>query len=641
MNNSSNTPIQSLEFDEIKNNLKAYLQGQEQFKDYNFEGSALSIVLDLLAYNTHYQAFYANMAANESFIDSAVMRPSVVSLAKHLNYTPRSKKAAQLVVDISMGTDDVASLFTQRVIQGREFLNQGTVFRGKDVDGKAVNFVNLETYKAVRRGGENIVQDVTLYQGYLKQVAYVANTQGGSEAKFAIPDLNVDIDTLVVLVQRSQTDTTGSAQLWKRAIDINKLDSTSNVFFIQESRDGFWEVYFGDGVIGKAVENGNVVTLRYLVTNGSAGNGIGYDQTNANKVITSNDSRVDEVRIKTDDDDKVQVSFGGEDSEDIESIRYYAPRNYQAQDRAVTADDYKAILGREYASRADSFLIWGGEENDPPQYGKVYISIKPKVGTRLSSTEKQAIERTILGQRNLVTITPEVVDPDILYINPSVTVYYDESKTTLNKSGVETRIASLVKAYSTNYLGLFQRNFRLSKFSSIIDGSAPAINSNSTEITLSKQFEPNLGRAAPYTIKFDNPLLHPVDGYTPILSSTLFGYRDATSTAVVKPIVDCFLDDDGYGNVRVYKQVGSSKVVVLKNIGSIDYSTGTISLRNFIPEYLDDGQTSLKVTVTPEKKDIFARRNQIIIIDDLGISINAVPEKTTIDRSASDSPFTR
>ena len=271
MNNSSNTPIQSLEFDEIKNNLKAYLQGQEQFKDYNFEGSALSIVLDLLAYNTHYQAFYANMAANESFIDSAVMRPSVVSLAKHLNYTPRSKKAAKLVVDVSLGEESIASTFTQRVIQGREFIEQGQVFSGKDIDGKSVNFVTLESYKAVRRGGENIVQDVTLHQGYLKQVAYVANTQGGSEAKFTIPDLNVDIDTLVVLVQRSQTDTTGSAQLWKKATDINKLNSSSNVFFIQESRDGFWEIYFGDGVVGKAIENGNVITLRYLVTNGSAG----------------------------------------------------------------------------------------------------------------------------------------------------------------------------------------------------------------------------------------------------------------------------------------------------------------------------------------------------------------------------------
>ena len=425
MSNSSNIPIQSLEFDEIKNNLKAYLQGQEQFKDYNFEGSSLSIVLDLLAYNTHYQAFYANMAANESFIDSAVMRPSVVSLAKHLNYTPRSKKAAQLVVDVLMGTAASNDSFTQRVIQGREFLEQGTVFRGKDVDGKAVNFVNLETYKAVRRNGENIVQGVILSQGFLKQVSYIANTQGGTEAKFTIPDLNIDIDTLTVIVQRSQSDTTGSSQLWKKATDINKLDSTSSVFFVQEGRDGLWEIYFGDGIVGKAIENGNVVTLRYLVTNGSAGNGIGYDESGVSRAITSNDSRVSVVRIETDATGRVQVSFGGEDSEDIESIRYYAPRNYQAQDRAVTSDDYKALLGREYASRADSFFIWGGEENDPPQYGKVFISIKPKVGIRLSNAEKQAIERTILGQRNLVTITPEVVDPDIIFINPSVTVYYD------------------------------------------------------------------------------------------------------------------------------------------------------------------------------------------------------------------------
>lgn len=641
MSNTSNTPIQSLEFDQIKSNLKAYLQGQEQFKDYNFEGSALSIILDLLAYNTHYQAFYANMASNESFIDSAVMRPSVVSLAKHLNYTPRSKKAAQLIVDVSFGSDATTNSFSQRVIQGREFLEKGTVFRGKDVDGMSVNFVNTDTYKLVRRNGENLAQSVVLYQGTQKEVSYVANTQGGSKAKFTIPDMNVDIDTLDVVVVRSQTDSTGSAVLWKRATDINKLDSTSNVFFVQESRDGLWEVYFGDGIVGRGIENGNIVTLRYIVTNGVNGNGIGYNETSANRAITSADSRVAQVRIKTDVNGKVQVSFGGEDSEDIESIRYYAPRNYQAQDRAVTADDYKALLGREYANRADSFFIWGGEENDPPQYGKVYISIKPKVGTRLSTEEKQAIERTILGQKNLVTITPEVVDPDILYINPTVTVYYNEARTTLNKLGVEAKIAALIKVFNSNYLGLFERNFRLSNFSSVIDGSAPAIISNSATITLSKRFEPNLNQAAPYNIKFDNPLFHPIEGYTPILSSTLFGYKDATSSAIVKPTVDCYLDDDGYGNVRIYKQVGSSKVIVNKNIGTIDYGTGLITLRNFIPEYLSSGQTAISLTVQPKNNDIFARRNQIVMIDDLSISVTAVPEKTVFTAAASDTAFTR
>jgi len=641
MRNTSNTPINALGFDEIKSNLKEYLRGQDQFKDYNFEGSALNIILDLLAYNTHYQAFYANMAANESFIDSAAIRESVVSLAKHLGYTPRSKKAARLVVDAILTPGGVDTVFTQTVIQGKQFIERGTIFRGKDTNGKSVNFVNLDNYKAVRRGGDNIVRDIVLYQGYLKQVSFVANTQGGTNAMFIIPDRSVDIDTISLFVQRSQTDSTGSQELWNRSTDINRLNSTSNAFFVQESREGFWEIYFGDGIVGKAVENGNIVTIRYLVTNGSEGNGIGFDETSVKRAITCNDSRVTEVRIQTDDNDDVQVSFGGEDSEDTESIRFYAPRNYQAQDRAVTSDDYKAILGREYAQRAESFFIWGGEENDPPQYGKVFISIKPRVGSRLSTAEKRAIENTILGEKNLVTITPEVVDPDLLYINPSVKVYYDESKTTLNSTGVESRVVELIKTFGDSYLGLFQRNFRMSKFSSTIDGSSPAVNSNSTDITLTKRFEPNLGRAAPYTVNFDNALLHPVDGYTPILSSDIFGYTDTTSTAVVKPSVDAFMDDDGYGNIRIYKQVGTTKVYLSRNTGTIDYTTGKIFLRNFKVEYLDDGKTELSLTVVPQNRDIFARRNQIILIDPNSISVTTVAEKTVIDRGASDSAFTR
>jgi len=641
MRNTSNTPINALGFDEIKANLKEFLRGQEQFKDYDFEGASLNIILDLLSYNTHYQAFYANMAANESFIDSAAIRESVVSLAKHLGYTPRSKKAARLVVDAILTPGGVDTVFTQTVIQGKQFIDRGTIFRGKDTNGKSVNFVNLDNYKAVRRGGDNIVRDIVIHQGYLKQISFVANTQGGTNAMFTIPDRSVDIDTIVLFVQRSQTDSTGSQELWTRATDINKLNSTSNAFFVQESREGLWEIYFGDGIVGKAVENGNIVTVRYLVTNGSEGNGIGFDETTVKRSITCNDSRVTEVKIQTDDAGDVQISFGGEDSEDTESIRFYAPRNYQAQDRAVTTDDYKAILGREYAQRADSFFIWGGEENDPPQYGKVFISIKPRVGSRLSTAEKRAIENTILGEKNLVTITPEVVDPDLLYINPSVTVYYDESKTTLNSTGVESRVIELIKTFADSYLGLFQRNFRMSKFSSTIDGSSGAINANSTDITLTKRFEPSLGRAAPYAINFDNPLLHPVDGYTPILSSEIFRHIDTTSSATVKPVVDAFVDDDGYGNIRIYKQVGSTKVFLNRNTGSIDYETGKIFLRNLKIESLDDGKTELSLTVIPRNKDIFARRNQIVLIDPNSISVTTVPEKTVIDRGASDSAFTR
>lgn len=639
--NESNTPIQSLEFDEIKENLKAYLRGQELFKDYDFEGSSLSIILDLLAYNTHYQAYYANMAANESFLDSAVLRPSVVSLAKHLNYTPRSSKAAQLLVDVVLPGDEAT---TEGVLKGNIFLER-TPFFGKDLDGRTIPFVNLQTYKAVRRGSENLFQNVVLYQGSIKTIAFVANTQMGIEPKFTIPDLSVDIDTLDVFVQKSQNESIGANNLWSRGTDINILDSTSNVFFVQNNRDGLWEVYFGDGILGKAIENGNLVTLRYVVTEGSQGNGVGYNDGTAKRAITIGDRERQSlgegtfVRVRTDSTGKLITSFGGREAETTESIRYYAPRNYQAQDRAVTSEDYKAVLGREYSDRADSFFIWGGEENDPPQYGKVYISIKPKVGTRLSLEEKQAIERTVFGSKNLVTITPEVVDPDILFINPSITVYYDESKTTLNKTGVENRVAGIVRSFADSFLGLFERNFRLSKFSSTIDGSSPAINSNSTTITLTKRFEPNLSRPTPYTIKFDNALLHPIDGYTPILSSDVFGYRDLTSTALVKPLVDAFLEDDGFGNVRIFKVVGSQKVTLVRNIGTIDYTTGTVFLRNFFPEYLLTGKVELSLNVVPQNRDIFARRNQIILIESDSIQVTGIPEKTTIDRSASDAAF--
>ena len=639
--NQSNTPIQSLEFDEIKENLKAYLRGQELFKDYDFEGSSLSIILDLLAYNTHYQAYYANMAANESFLDSAVLRPSVVSLAKHLNYTPRSSKAAQLLVDVVLSGDGTT---VDGVLKGNIFLER-TPFFGKDLDGRTIPFVNLQTYKAVRRGSENLFQNVVLYQGSVKTIAFVANTQMGIEPKFTIPDLSVDIDTLDVFVQKSQNESIGANNLWSRGTDINVLDSTSNVFFVQSNRDGLWEVYFGDGILGKAIENGNLVTLRYVVTEGSQGNGVGYNDGTAKRAITIGDRERQSlgegtfVRVRTDSAGKLITSFGGREPETTESIRYYAPRNYQAQDRAVTSEDYKAVLGREYSDRADSFFVWGGEENDPPQYGKVYISIKPKVGTRLSLEEKQAIERTVFGSKNLVTITPEVIDPDILFINPSITVYYDESKTTLNKTGVENRVAGIVRSFADSFLGLFERNFRLSKFSSTIDGSSPAINSNSTTITLTKRFEPNLSRPTPYTIKFDNALLHPIDGYTPILSSDVFGYRDLTSTALVKPLVDAFLEDDGFGNVRIFKVVGSQKVTLVRNIGTIDYTTGTVFLRNFFPEYLLTGKVELSLNVVPQNRDIFARRNQIILIESDSIQVTGIPEKTTIDRSASDAAF--
>lgn len=635
MKNTSNTPINSLDFDEIKSNLKEFLRGQTQFKDYDFEGSSLSIILDLLAYNTHYQAFYANMVANESFLDSAVIRNSVVSLAKHLDYVPRSKKAATLVVDVYYPNDTAT---TDQVFKGTLFLEAGTLFRGVDENGKFINFVNLESMKVERRNGQNVAASVNLKQGILNRSSFVANTQEGNRPVFSIPDKDIDIDTLVARVSRSTTDSTGSGLLWNRVRDITRIDGTSPVFFVQQGRDSLWEMYFGDGIIGKALENGNVVTITYLKTSGSGGNNVGYDDSaSARSIRPVGDTDISEVVVLTDDDGNPNPSFGGREQEDTQSIKFYAPKAYQAQERAVTSNDYLAILGREYSDRADSFFIWGGEESDPPQYGKVFISIKPKIGIRLSLQEKQSIERTILQGRNLVTITPEVVDPDVISIQPRVLFYYDEGKTTLSASTIEGRISDFILAYTAEQLGRFSKNFRMSRLTSAINASSPASISSSMTILISKELELNLGSAFTYKISFDNPLYHPLDGYTPILSSEMFGYRDTTSTALVQPNVDAFMEDDGFGNIRIFKLVGPQKVYLVLKAGTVNYETGAIVLSNFKPEYLADGETSLKVTVEPRNPDILARRNQILQLIDP--QVTAVPERVIIDNNNSDSAF--
>lgn len=635
MNNESNIPIDSLEFDQIKQNLKDYLRGQQQFKDYDFEGSSLSVILDLLAYNTHYQAFYANMAANESFLDSATIRPSVVSLAKHLDYVPRSKKAATLIVDVNF--EDSLSV-TDNILSGKVFIEKNTVFRGIDQNGKVVPFVNLQTHKATRVGGRNAARGVVLTQGMLKSVSFVANTTEGNSPTFTIPDKNVDIDTLNISVRRSTNSSIGASALWKRGRDITKLSGDTQVFFVQEGNDGLWQFYFGDGIIGRAIENGNLITASYLITTGTEGNGIGFSDDIR---MAGNPQGFLSVTVQTDEDGNIVPSFGGEDSESVNSIKFYAPRSYQAQERAVTIDDYKALLGREYNQRSDNFFIWGGEENIPPQYGKVFISIKPKQGNRLSFGEKQAIQNSLLGERNLVTITPEVIDPDFLYIIPTVTVYYDEGKTTLTSESISVKIRQYIEIFNENELGGFNKNFRLSNFTSLIDATSPVINSNDTEFMLRKSFEPTLGRAATYNIRFDNPLYHPVDGYVPIISTESFGYEDILSSAYVKPKVDAYLEDDGYGNMRLYKMVNGQKITMKPKIGTVDYTTGFIVLQGFKPEYLADDRTDINVTVKPGSKDVYSRRNQIIQIDVNEVEVSAVPEKTKIYNSSTDSSFLR
>lgn len=635
----SNTPVRELDFDQIKRSLRDYLRGQDQFKDYDFEGSTMNILLDLLAYNTHYQAFYANMVANEAFLDSAVARNSVVSLAKHLGYNPRSKKAARAIVNIELVPD--ASGRTQpaytTVLAGREYIPSGTTFTTRNDRGKSVPFVTLEDYRFRVSGNRFIAENVALYEGSLKTTSFVVNTKDTLQ-KFIIDDTSIDIDTLSLRVQRSVTDSEGIQDIWTRTTDITKLNGDSTSFFVQESENGKWEVYFGDGIIGRAVENGNLITMIYLSTNGPEGNGLGSRDSAASPAFTVGNTEW-RVRVVVDDRGSPEPSFGGTDPETLKSIKYYAPRNYQAQERAVTADDYLTILAREYSLRSESFLVWGGEENDPPQYGKVFISVKPKNAARLTTPEKQAIARTILGDRNLITVIPEVVDADITYINPSITVYYNPQATNVTAEVLATGVRNKALEYSETNLDQFGKNFRLSKFNTFIDGLDASFNSNRIEIKLEKRLEPQFGRSLPYTIKFDNELLHPIEGYLPILESSEFLYPDLSSSLVSKPTVVAFFDDDGYGNLRIYKKVGEERIYLAKKVGTINYKTGLVDIKSFSPIGIPNGLIEINVRVRPNRGDVFVRRNQVLAINQNEVGVEMVQEKTIIERKATDASF--
>lgn len=625
-----NLPVDNLDFDAIKTSLKDFLRNQDKFKDYDFEGSGMNILLDLLAYNTHYQAFYANMVANETFIDSAVKRQSVVSLAKQLGYTPRSYRASTATIDIVWSNPSAA--FRASVARGEVFVNRGDIFTATG-GGSVFTFIPIENYKVVAEGNDCVVRNMEIKEGRLQTFTYVVNAADTAQ-RFIIPDTRVDTSTMRVRVTRSPKDTTGILDIWTPISDINSVDGSTNAYFLQEIDKQRYEVQFGDGIVGRKPADGNAIILEYLVTRGDEANGIQTFRYNGS-ITTA--GVTPSVSVAINEQGIPQSSYGGSEPEDIDSIRYYAPRNYQAQERTVTAEDYKTILTREYTS-ADSIQVWGGEESEPPQYGKVLISIKPQGATRLSTLEKLSIQNTILQKKNVLGINPEVVDPDYVYIVLNLAVRYDSNLTTLSAKDIERLVNESIVSYASEKLGKFGLNFRFSKFLSFIDGINQSITSTDADLRIQKRFEPIIGNPGVYTIKFnfDNQLYHPIDGYPPILSSTGFGYVDPSTGTEV----DAYMDDDGYGNIRIYKQVGEEKVYLVTEAGTLDYSNGTISLTNFNPTYiLPTTNTEIAITVVPVSTDVFTRRNQIVLFDTENSTVTVVPDSFRTERNQTASAF--
>ena len=589
INTKGKMQITELDFDNIKSNLKTFLKSQSQYTDYDFEASGMNILLDTLAYNTHYNAFMANMLSNEMFLESAVKRNSVISHAKAIGYTPTSVKAPVAYVKVEVHD---ANTPTITMPEGYAFTTT--------IDSITYRFINITERTISASSGLYIFGEedgIPVYEGTYVSKDYTVDLTDPDQ-RFLLDNINVDTDTLSVSVQNSSSDTTTSTYI--KANNLVDITATTNSFFVQETTDGNWEVYFGDGIVGKAVEDGNIVKLKYVVTNKTEANGASAF-TASSSISTFNNI---EVTTMTD-------ATGGAVAESLASIKHNAPFSYAAQNRAVTATDFTAILPLLY-SDIESVSVWGGEYANPPVYGKVYISIRPNSGSNLTNITKEQIKKQ-LKDYTVASITPEFLDPATTKIIPVVNFKYNNIVTNKSSTDLETSVSAAISTFSDNELEKFEGIFRYSKLTGMIDNVDTSILSNITTIRMSQALTPTIDTAAKYTISFNNAFYHPHTAHTPIISSTGFTIAGKTDTL--------YFDDDGSGNVRTYSQLASVKTYIDNEAGTVDYTTGEIVITSITVTGVSNTDGTITLTVTPDSNDIVPVRNQILEIDTTNMTV--------------------
>ena len=604
---SNKLEVADFDFDVVKANLKTFLQSQTEFQDYNFEGSGFSILLDVLAYNTHYLGFNANMLANEMYLDSADIRKNIVSLAKMLNYTPSSVRSPVASIDIEVN-DATGSTLT---------MPKGTIFT-TTVSGVGYQYLTNEDYTITPTNGVFNFSDVDIYEGTLVTFRYTVDNEDPDQ-KYIIQNANADTTTLKVSVQESSTNTT--TNIYSLAGGFNNVTDTSKVYFLQEVDDGKFEVYFGDGVLGAAVSTGNIVTLEYIVTNRDESNGA------STFTLATTIGGFSDITITTN-----SVSQGGNAAESKESIRFNAPLGYATQNRAVTTSDYETIVKSIYPN-ALSVSAWGGEDDETPVYGTVKIAIKAASGSTLTTSTKASIVAS-LRPFNVASVRPVIVDPETTSVLITSNVKYDSRLTTKSAATLKSDVLSTITDYNTNTLQKFDGIFRYSKLLGLIDNTDTSIISNITTIKIKKTFTPTLSSSTKYNIYFRNSLYNPVSGYNAsqggILESS--GFKISGDTTNIY-----FLDDDGAGNVRRYRFVSGVRTYANNTQGTINYETGQITLNSLniatIENIRGAASTVIELTLKPNSNDIIPVRDQIVEID-LANSLVTVEPDTFIGGSS-------
>jgi hypothetical protein len=618
------TKFSNLDFDQIRVSIKDYLRANSNFTDFDFEGSNFSVLIDMLAYNTYITAFNGNMSANEVFLDSAVLRENVVARAREIGYVPGSRTSAGAIVSFGVQPKSTTKTLT---------LKAGLVCTG-DASGTNHVFSIPDDVTASVKNGIAQFSNLAITEGTLLKKQFVVN--GSLDQRFILDNSYIDTSTIRVHVRAS--DETGIGSLYNRVDNIFKIDGTSEIYLVQEIRDEKYELLFGDGRFGKKLENGSVITVTYLISDGVLGNGATSFSFNGTFV---NENGVTEIPNNTITITTLQSARNGSNIESIDSVRGYAPRLYASQYRAVTPRDYEALIKTEIYKNAESISIVGGEEMNPPQYGNVFISIKPKNGTFISDFDKQYIKNK-LKNYSVSGINPEIIDLKILYIEIDSSIYYNYS-TVSSSDDLRTRIISNLNEYaSSTELNSFGGRFKYSKVLGVIDNTDASVTSNITKVRIRRDLKALINKPTQYEICFGNKFHVNPAGKN--IKSTGFKIQGVSDIVY---FTDTPNSDLKTGTISIIKEIPISvsnelkTPVVVQSAGTVNYETGEIMLGALTITSTDLDQDIIEIQAYPESNDIIGLRDLYLSFSIEKSSINMIKDVITSGDDVSGTSFSR
>jgi hypothetical protein len=612
----------NLDFDQIKESIKDYLRSNSNFSDYDFEGSNLATIIDVLAYNTYITSYNANMVSNEVFIDSATLRENVVSLARNIGYVPRSRNSAKASINFFVDT----TVDSTRPIAVT--LKRGLVCTSRAFGITSYTFSILDDITVPVNNGIALFNDLIVYEGIYTTQSITVDPNTPNQ-RFILDNSYIDTTTIRVSVRDSATSTV--SRKFTLANSLFEVESDSRVFFIQEIEDQRYELIFGDNIFGKKLDAGNIVEVSYIISNGASGNGI--SQFNySGRLFDTND------RIITSGISLISINYpsqNGREIESVNSIKKYAPRIYASQYRAVTAKDYEAIVPQIYPE-SESVSAFGGEELSPPNYGKVFITIKPKNGPFVPSQVKDNL-KDLLRKYSVAGIVPEILDLAYLYIEFDTKAYYNKDFS-LSPDKLRTSIIQNIKQYSEETFNSYGSRFKYSKFLKVIDDTNQAITSNITKITMRRDLRASLGSFSNYLICFGNSIYSNVKGFN--IKSSGFLISGVSDTVYLSDIPN---SDGKTGKIVIFKLLDAENYKIIRsNAGKIDYEKGEINLfaTNITNTSRISGEDNIiEISAIPLSNDIIGKQNLYIQLDINSSIVDMIPDQSTVESNSSGSQY--